>query len=82
MLSARSTGKTARFITVIEPYEDQPVVVSAVASSADELTVKLADGRVQVIRVTGMEGSGADLAVELVESGTDGGALRNEWANA
>ncbi|MNY78870.1 hypothetical protein D3C86_2192800 [compost metagenome] len=57
-------------------------MVSAAASSADELTVKLADGRVQVLRVSGMEGSGADLTVEAVERGVDGRAARNEQAHA
>lgn len=82
MLSARSTGKTARFITVIEPYEDKPAVASVEALSADELAVRLADGRVQVLRVTGMEGSGADMAVETVEYAADGAVVRKEQALA
>jgi hypothetical protein len=67
----------ARFLTVIEPYEDQPVVKSAVALSADKLRVELADGRVQEITLNHFDGSGQDVSFDLVES-RDGKILRQE----
>jgi hypothetical protein len=47
---ARVTGKEAHFITVIEPYEDKPVIKSATAT-ADRVRVELLDGRVQDINL-------------------------------
>jgi hypothetical protein len=68
---------TARFLTLIEPYEDRPVVQSAQAVSADRLRVELTDGRVQEVAITGLEGSGQELAVKLTES-KDGRTVREE----
>ena len=74
----RSAGADcARFLTVIEPYEDQPVVKSVEASSADQLRVELADGRVQEISINGMEGSGQDLSLKMTES-KNGQMIREE----
>jgi peptidoglycan hydrolase-like protein with peptidoglycan-binding domain len=69
----------ARFLTVIEPYEDQPMVKSAVAMSADSLRVELADGRVQEISLKNFDGSGADIEISLVET-KDGQRVREESA--
>jgi hypothetical protein len=70
-------GSEARFLTVIEPYEDKPMVKSAVATSADALQVELADGRVQEITFKNFDGGGQDIIAELVES-KDGKILRQE----
>jgi hypothetical protein len=70
-------GDQARFLTVIEPYENEPVVKSAVALSADKLRVELADGRVQEITLKNFDGSGKDIVAELVES-RDGKETRRE----
>jgi len=70
-------GSEARFLTVIEPYENQPVVRSAVATSADSLRVELTDGRVQEITLKNFDGSGKDIVAELVER-QDGQILRKE----
>ncbi|QUL53413.1 hypothetical protein KDC22_23900 [Paenibacillus tritici] len=78
VLSTRSTGTEARFITVIEPYEDQPVIISASAESADRMTVKLADGRVQILTIEGAEASGDQVHVMLEEYEADGSLLRRE----
>jgi hypothetical protein len=72
-----ATGSEARFLTVIEPYEDKPMVKSAMATSADALRVELADGRVQEISLKNFEGDGKDIVAELVES-KDGQVLRRE----
>lgn len=70
-------AKAARFLTVIEPYEDKPVVKAAVALSADRLRVELIDGRVQEIELRRFEGDGRDIEVVLTES-RDGVVLRTE----
>jgi hypothetical protein len=70
-------GTEARFLTVIEPYEDQPMVKSAVATSADSLRVELADGRMQEITLKNFDGSGRDIVAELSES-RDGKIVRQE----
>jgi hypothetical protein len=64
----RSHGTAASFLTVIEPYEDKPMVTSAVALSADKLQVELADGRVQEITIKNLEGSGKNIGVSIVET--------------
>jgi hypothetical protein len=70
-------GAEARFLTVIEPYENQPVVKSAVASSADTLRIELADGRVQEISLRNFDGSGQNIQVKLIET-KNGRVLREE----
>jgi hypothetical protein len=70
-------GTEARFLTVIEPYEDKPMVKSAVATSADSLRVELADGRVQEIQFQNFTGDGKDIVVQMTES-RDGKTIRTE----
>jgi len=70
-------GNAARFLTVIEPYEDQPVVKSAVATGPDSLRVELVDGRVQEIQFQNFEGDGRNIIVQLTES-NEGKILRQE----
>jgi hypothetical protein len=70
-------GEQARFLTVIEPYENQPVVKSAEALSADKLRVQLNDGRVQEIEIQNFIGDGKDIIVQMTES-KDGKILRQE----
>jgi hypothetical protein len=72
-------GTEARFLTVIEPYEDKPMVKSAVATSADSLRVELTDGRVQEISLKNFDGSGKDIQVIFVEA-KDGQPLRQDSA--
>ena len=50
----RSRGKTAFFLTLLEMYEEQPVVKSARCDDG-LIQVDLADGRTQSIAVTGLE---------------------------
>lgn len=80
MLSVRSVGRKARFLTVIEPHEDHPLIVSAVATSADEARIELADGRVQTIRVSHLEEMAAPVTVELEETDASGRRVRHETA--
>ena len=62
---------------MIEPYEDKPVVKSAVATSADSLRVELTDGRVQEITLKNFDGDGKDIVAELTET-KDGKIVRQE----
>ncbi|MBW8780595.1 MAG: alginate lyase family protein [Verrucomicrobia bacterium] len=72
-------GTEARFLTVIEPYEDKPVVKSAEALGADKLRVELADGRVQEITLKNFAGDGTDISADIVET-KNGKILRTETA--
>jgi hypothetical protein len=67
----------ARFLSIIEPYENKAVIKSADAVSVDKLRVELADGRIQEITLRNLEGSGRDIVVELIES-KNGAVLRRE----
>jgi hypothetical protein len=70
-------GTEARFLTVIEPYEDRPMVKSAVATGPDSLHVELADGRVEEIQLQNFTGDGKNISALIVES-KDGKILRQE----
>ncbi|MDF7808808.1 hypothetical protein P4E94_15270 [Pontiellaceae bacterium B12219] len=64
-LSFRTTGKQVRYLTVIEPFEKESVIESVEAGSFDEVTVKLKDGRTQVITFQGLEkGEGLQAAIQ------------------
>ncbi|XEC93985.1 hypothetical protein AB6A23_21960 [Paenibacillus tarimensis] len=66
-VSFRSAGRAARFITVLEPYEGKPSVLSAEALSENEVMVRLADGRVQRIQIRGLDGNDEGLSVRIEE---------------
>ena len=71
------SGTQARFLTVIEPYEDQPVIKSATATDADTLRVELNEGRVQEIHLKNLENGGQNIQAEVRET-KDGHVLRTE----
>ncbi|MDP4878397.1 MAG: hypothetical protein NWR36_00790, partial [Opitutales bacterium] len=75
-LSFRSKGKQARFLTVIEPFENEAVVKSVTAESANALTVELNDGRTHVIQINGLE-EGTNLTASIKEY-KDGALVREE----
>jgi len=70
-------GTEARFLTVIEPYEDKSVIKSAAATSADSLRVELTDGRMQEITLKNFADDGRKLEVKLIET-KHGQRLREE----
>jgi hypothetical protein len=70
-------GTEARFLTVVEPYEDQPIVRSAWADGPDRVYVELVDGRVQELGIGALDGDGDDVGVTLTER-KEGMLLRNE----
>lgn len=80
-VAVRTSGREARFLTVIEPYEDKAVIKSAMADGPDKLRVELADGRVQEIMIRNLEGPGTNIVVDLAESGP-GTAPRHETATS
>jgi len=74
-----ASGSAARFLTVIEPYENQSVIKSAVALSADKLRVELNDGRVQEIELINFGGNGSNISAQFTET-KEGKVLRTEPA--
>lgn len=56
VVALRSTGRAARFVTLLEPYEERPMVKNA-RFDGEQTIVELADGRIQKITVQGMEGT-------------------------
>ena len=77
VFAIRSQGTETHFLTVLEPYEDTPMVKSAVALSADKLRVELADGRVQEITIKNLDGDGKNISAEITEN-KDGQIVRHE----
>jgi hypothetical protein len=73
----RVAGKTeTRFLTLIEPYENAPVIKSAESRGPDKIHVELVDGRSQDLEIHNFE-SGTDIGVSMVES-RGGTILRRE----
>jgi hypothetical protein len=82
VVAVHSQGKEARFLTLIEPFEDKRMVKSAVASSADTMRVELADGRVQEIQISNLEQAGGkDIGVQISET-KEGKTVRTETASS
>ncbi|WP_324680690.1 NPCBM/NEW2 domain-containing protein [Hymenobacter sp. GOD-10R] len=75
--ASRSRGTEARFLTVLEPYENKAVVKCAEALSADKLRVTLTDGRAQEITIGNLAGDGQTVQVAITES-KNGRVLRSE----
>ncbi|VGO15335.1 hypothetical protein PDESU_03918 [Pontiella desulfatans] len=65
-LSFRTDGKQARYLTVIEPFEKDGVIASVEAASANEVDVKLKDGRTQKISIQNLE-KGKEISVTIRE---------------
>ena len=76
----RTQGTDTRYLTLIEPYRGSPMVISAVALEANTVRIFLADGRVQTIAISNMDGDGHNIAVKIDESG--GPAPRSETTTA
>ncbi len=53
--AVRSFGKTARYITVIEPYEKESVILRVQADGPDSVRIERKDGRIQTISVHGLD---------------------------
>ncbi|MBN1516619.1 heparinase II/III family protein [Candidatus Sumerlaeota bacterium] len=81
MLSVRSRGAEARFLTVIEPFESDGMITRAEASDTNHLHVRLADGREQWLSIEDLDGEGDQVAV-AVEEKKDGKLIRRESTRA
>ncbi|MDF7808066.1 hypothetical protein P4E94_11500 [Pontiellaceae bacterium B12219] len=66
-MAVRSTGKDARYLSVIEPYETDSMVKSVTANSANELVVELTDGRVQEITIADLDGETGEANISVRE---------------
>ncbi|MEI6892798.1 MAG: hypothetical protein V5783_11565 [Pontiella sp.] len=77
-MAVRSTGKTARYLSVIEPFETDSVIKSVTAKSANELVVELLDGRVQEITFSGLEHVSNDQVQVTVKERRNGQIIREE----
>jgi hypothetical protein len=77
VVSVRSAGKTARFLSVLELRESKPLIKAATASGPDTLRVELLDGRVQEFTLQNLSSGKGDVFVSLTES-RDGELLRQE----
>ena len=78
-LLLRQRGSEARFLTVLEPFQDSAAIRQVRASGPDRVEVSLADGRMHSIEITGLE-AGTDPRVSLREH--RGGALIREETTA
>ncbi|MFB9057308.1 hypothetical protein ACFFU9_11220 [Mariniflexile ostreae] len=76
-MAVRTHGKKARYLSVIEPYENESLVFSVEAKSENELTVRLTDGRVQNITIEDMEQDGGNVKV-IVKEFKNGVLVRRE----
>ncbi|MGJ8641095.1 MAG: hypothetical protein ACSHYA_17020 [Opitutaceae bacterium] len=68
-MAVRSTGKQARYLSVIEPYETESVIESVTAQSSNELLVKLIDGRTQKITISGLASNNVKITVQETKGG-------------
>jgi hypothetical protein len=74
-MAVRTHGTEARYLSVIEMHENESMITSVTAGSANELTVQLTDGRTQKITIAGLE-TGAVTAT--VKEYVDGELVREE----
>lgn len=74
-IGERQRGTSARFLTVMEPFEKESAIASVEADSPDHLTVRLKDGRVQTFMLKNLDGDGGGLSIEMTEE-KDGKILR------
>lgn len=68
-MAVRTHGTEARFLSIVEPYENESMIESVTAPNANELIVKLTDGRTQQIKFQGMESGDVQVAVSEMQNG-------------
>ena len=69
VVSVRSQGREATFLTLLEPREGTPRVLSAKALDAENIEIKLADGSVDLIKIKGLSSEKAAPVIELFRNG-------------
>lgn len=62
-VSLRTEGTETRYLTVIEPYEDEPVIRHVEAQDEDHVRVELKDGRVHHHSLHNFTADGQEMAV-------------------
>jgi hypothetical protein len=75
--AVRVKGRIVRYVTVVEPFESENMIVSVEAISENMVEVTLKDGRRQVVAVNNIEHD--DVTVSIVEY-EDGQIVRQEFA--
>jgi hypothetical protein len=73
----RTQGKEFRFISLLEPYLEKPVIKSITVNQDKAIVVSLADGRIQTINIINSEDDGRNIEVRLTET-QDGKIIRTE----
>ncbi|MEI6865312.1 hypothetical protein [Flavicella sp.] len=76
-MAVRSHGKKARYLAVLEPFENESVIKSVTAKSADKLVVELIDGRIQELTIKGLDEENGQILVHVKEL-VDGKLIREE----
>jgi hypothetical protein len=76
-VSLRSVGREARFLTLLEPYEERSMIRKVEATSPESIRVELVDGRVQELTLNRFNASGEDISVNINES-KDQSLIRSE----
>ena len=64
-IALRQTGKEASFITIIEPYENDNLIQSAVCKDGQNIVIELADGQVQKVNIAGLSSLQGDIKVSI-----------------
>ncbi len=76
-MAVHSKGKEARYVSVIEPYENKSAIKSVIAKSAEEIVVELYDGRIQEISISGLDTEHGKIKVTSREL-VNGNLIRSE----
>ena len=78
-LGITTNGHSARFLTVLEPYESENKIKSVEALSADSLSIRLKDGREHRFYFSGIEAAEGPLSV-IMQEWMNGVLLKEEKA--
>ena len=78
-IAQRKNERSARFISVLEPYTDKKMIRDISFESYDRIRVYLNDGREQYIVISELDGDGNDVSVRIEEY-KDGKLVREEAA--
>ncbi len=66
-MAVRQEGDAARYLSVIEPFENKSFIKKVTAKNENELTVELIDGRVQEITISELEKDSRKIKVVVKE---------------
>jgi hypothetical protein len=64
----RNKGKEFRFLSLVEPYLEKPVVKTFSVNKDGAIVVNLQDGRTQTIEIGNFEGDGQNIQVKMTET--------------